>query len=288
MKLATALTPIGIVAAVVLMTSAHAQADTDEDAVLNAMTGMWQVSPRGPGGRPGAGPQRGFETARNGQRQGGNFSEGPPPGEGRGRFGPPASGLEDDASDLPGPDIEGLDRGDKMTWAMMTPQGKAAFEAMDPHDLPSNTCLSNGLPSLVGIPDVQEWTLSDGVLTLHYANFNTVRTIHLDGSVPNGPPTLLGWSSGELANGELTVTTTNLTATPGGLGRNAPGSASRSYVERYRLSADGSRITGQLTIRDPEYLTREMVVPINFSRAPDVTEIPDVPCSVEASQRYLE
>jgi hypothetical protein len=170
---------------------------------------------------------------------------------------------------------------------MMTPAGKAAFEAMDPHDLPSNNCKSNGLPSLVGIPDIQQWSFAGDVLTIRYADFNTVRTIHLDGSAASGPPSLYGHSTGVFADGELTVTTTNLVATPGGLGRNAPGSASRSYVERYRLSADGTRVTGSLTIRDPEYLTRDLTRPIAFTRNTAVSEIPEIECSVEASQRYL-
>jgi hypothetical protein len=175
-----------------------------------------------------------------------------------------------------------------MTYAAMTPAGKAAFEAMDPHDLPANNCRSNGLPSLVGIPDLQEWKVAGDRVTIHYANFNTVRTIWLDGRAAEGPPTLLGHSTGSFGNGEFVVTTTNLVATPGGLGRNAPGSASRSYIERYRLSADGTEVTGSVTMHDPEYLYRDRTRPIGFQRAAEGSEIPVVDCSVEASQRYLD
>ncbi len=110
----------------------------------------------------------------------------------------------------------------------------------------------------------------------------------ISGERGKGPPSLLGYSTGVWSDGGLTVTTANLTATPGGLGRNAPGSASRSYVEHYELAADGTRITGSVTIHDPEYLTPDLTVPIAFSRAPQGTEIPDVGCSVEASRRYLD
>ncbi len=175
-----------------------------------------------------------------------------------------------------------------MTYSIMTPAGKAVFETMNPRDLPANNCLTNGLPSLVGIPDLQEWSLAGDVLTIHYADFNTTRTIYLDGRSDDGPPSHLGHSTGQFANGELVVTTSNLTDTPGGLGRNAPGSASRTYVERYTLSADGTQVQGSVTIHDPEYLTRDMTMPISFSRAPEGSEIPDVGCSVEASQRYLD
>ena len=248
---------------------------------LLKMAGMWDVQPHRPGrgGPPGAGGRRRF---------------GPPADFGSlgqsgdiGRFSPPPGGPEGPADDLPGPNIEGLDRGDKMTYAIMTPEGKAAFEAMDPRDLPANNCRSNGLPSLVGIPDSQQWSFAGDVLTIKYADFDTVRTIYLDGRADSGPPSLYGHSVGSFANGELTVTTDHLIATPGGLGRNAPGSASRSYVEHYRLSADGTRITGYLTVHDPEYLTRDLRRPIVFSRAPAGTVIPDVGCNVADSQSYL-
>jgi hypothetical protein len=202
-------------------------------------------------------------------------------------MGPPPGAPEGDGAGLPGPDIEGLDRGDKLIWAIMTSEGKSAFEAMNPHDLPANNCKSNGLPSLVGIPDLQEWTFNGEVLTIHYANFNTVRTIYLDGRAPEGPPSLYGHSTGAFKDGELVVTTSNLVATPGGLGRNAPGSASRSYVEHYRISADGTQVTGSVTMHDPDYLTRNIDRPIGFQRAAEGSEIPIVGCSVEASQRYL-
>jgi hypothetical protein len=269
-----------------LGSACHGQAEASiPDSVKGKLAGIWEVQPRGPGR---GGPPPG---ARSGGNSGdlGRFS--PPPGgpEGQsGRFGPPPGGPEDSADDLPGPNVEGLDRGDKMTYAIMTPKGRAVFEAMNPHDLPSNNCKSNGLPSLVGIPDLQQWSFAGDVLTIKYADFDTVRTIYLDGRADDAPPSLYGHSVGSFADGELTVTTDRLIATPGGLGRNAPGSASRSYIERYRLSADGTRVTGYLTVHDPEYLTRDLTLPIAFSRATDVTEIADVPCSVESSQRYLD
>jgi hypothetical protein len=145
------------------------------------------------------------------------------------------------------------------------------------------------MPSLVGIPDVQEWSFAGDVLTIHYADFDTVRTIYLDGRAAEGLPSLYGHSTGRFEDGVLTITSDHLIATPGGLGRNAPGSASRTTVERYALAGEGTQVRGQLTIHDPEYLTRDLVRPIAFSRAEDGVTVPEgIPCSVEASQRYLD
>jgi hypothetical protein len=238
---------------------------------LSDFAGMWESIPRGPGPRGLGGPGRG----------------GPPPGAGQRGDRPPPPG-EDDASDLPGPNVEGLDRGDKMTYAIMTPAGRAAFEAMDPHDLPSNNCRSNGMPSLAMIPDLQDWSVGTDAIVIHYADFNTTRPVSL-GADPGGPSSYLGHSTAKFENGVLTITTTKLLASLGGLGRNAPGSGSRTVVERYSLSADGQRLTGTMTVHDPEYLTRDLVLPLSLSRAPEGSRIPDdVECSVEASQRYLD
>jgi hypothetical protein len=272
---------VAATAALSLASAGYGEAGAATPNGLLKMSGMWDAQPHGPGrgGPPGAGGRRGF---------------GPPPGArthrnsgDTGRFSPPPGGPEESVGEIPGLNITGLDRGDKMIYSIMTAKGRAAFKTMDPHQLPANNCKSNGLPSLVRIPQSQRWSFAGNVLTIKYADFDTVRTIYLNGRADAGPPSLYGHSVGTFANGELTVTTTDLIATPGGLGRNAPGSASRSYVEHYRLSPDGSRITGYLTVHDPEYLTRDINLPIAFFRSPAGTEIPDVGCSVEASQEYL-
>ncbi|MXO58792.1 hypothetical protein GRI89_04460 [Altererythrobacter salegens] len=275
---------VSILGGAAMIAACSASAGTAAQPALEKFSGIWEVSPPGPGpGGPGPGDdRRGPPPGQFGLR-------GPPPGP-AGAGGPaPGLGPDDDRKELGGPDIEGLDRADRMTYRRMTPAGKAAFEAMDPHDLPANNCKSNGLPSLVGIPDVQQWTFDGDVLTIHYADFNTRRTINLGDNAPKDDShTMYGHSVGSFRDGVLTVTTTGYTATPGGLGRNAPGSASRSTVETYRLSADGKSVTGQLTIHDPEYLTGDLTAPIAFGRANDVTSIEEVPCDVEASQRYLD
>ena len=156
--------------------------------------GMWESIPRGPGPGGPRGPG------------------GPPPGaEPRGDRPPPPG--EEDASDLPGPNVEGLDRGDKMTYAIMTPAGRAVFEAMDPHDLPSNNCRSNGLPSLAMIPDLQDWSVAGDTLTIHYADFNTFRPVSI-GAPDSGPPTALGHSTAKFEDGVLTITTTGMIEQP--------------------------------------------------------------------------
>jgi hypothetical protein len=258
-------------AALLAALAAPSAGQTDGATKLSDFVGMWEARPPRPPGRPNGGPPGG--------------------GPGRGQpsagqsFSPPLN--EDDGKELGGPDIPGLDRGDRMTWRIMTPAGHAAFAAMDPRKLPANNCVTNGLPSMAGMPDLQEWKVDGNRLLIHYGEYSTHRTVWLDDTNASEPPSHLGHSRATFGNGVLTITTTRLTASLGGLGRNAPGSASRTFVERYWLSADGQRIEGSMIVHDPEYLTRDLQMPLSLTKASEVTELPDIECSVENSQLYL-
>lgn len=186
------------------------------------------------------------------------------------------------------PDIEGLDVGDRAVYRIMTPAGRRTFAAMNPRDLPTNNCMSSGLPTLAKVPNVQEWSLADEVLTIHYGEFDTVRTIFLDGRPADVPPSQLGHSTGEFANGVLTIMTSNLIESLGALARNAPGSAERTIKEVYQLAESGRRVSGTITIEDPLFLTREIETSLILARASAGTRVESFPCDVQASQRYLD
>lgn len=186
-----------------------------------------------------------------------------------------------------GPDIEGIARGDRRVYQIMTPAGRRAFEAMDPRDLPSNNCSSSGVPTLALNPNSQEWSREGDVLTIHHSYFNTVRKLYLDRRLPMGAPTQLGHAVARFEGRSLIITTNNMKASLGGLSRNAPGSDQRSVTERYDLSPDGQALTGNITVRDPVFLQQDITLNVTLTRAPADMEIPVVRCSVEASQRYL-
>ena len=186
-----------------------------------------------------------------------------------------------------GPDIEGLARGDLRVFQQMTPAGKAAFKAMNPRDLPSNNCRSSGVPTLAVMPNAQSWSVDGDVLTIHHATFDTVRHIYFDGRKVSGPPTQLGYAIGEYSYDVVTIITTNMQASLGALSRNAPGSAARSVIERYRLSSDGQSMDAEITVDDPLYLMHPIVLHAHLVKAPAGTKVEDFPCDVEASQRHL-
>ncbi|GEM_PF-2036042 len=251
---------------------------------LAAFEGVWISGPGAgaPDGRPQGfgpqGPERKFRPA------------GPPPAPPQGpgsRGGPPEAA---DESEIPAAlaHIDGLDRGDLAVWRLMTAEGRAAFARTDPHDLPINNCLPESLPKIAGAPGLQDWTAEDGgALTIFHEFSTATRTIASGERVAGGPHTPGGEAVWRIEGDALVIETGNLSAVAGGLARNAPGSESRSVTERYRLSPDGRTLIGEITVRDPQYLTQSVTRPVRLVRADPDTEIEIFPCSTESAQRYL-
>ena len=191
---------------------------------------------------------------------------------------------------IAGVNVPGLDRGDRRTYSIMTPEGKAAFAAMDPLDLPANNCKSPGLPSIAMTPNLQVWSASGDTLTIHHEYYDTVREIHLGRRThpANAAHTPLGDAVSWIDGDTLVIETANLSALPGGLGRNAPGSDARTVVERYRLSPDKQSLYGEMTITDPKYLTQPIKLRMKLLRQPEGTKIESFPCSIEGARSYLK
>ncbi len=263
-------------------TAAAAQLSAEDHAALAKFAGVWDVQPAPRPGGPGA-PPTGGRIGQNGA----------PPGPGQRigqNGGPPGPGGPNGRNaGLSPPDIPGLEGGDLNVYRQMTPVGRAAFDAMDPRELPQNNCRSGGVPTLAVIPfSTQDWSFDGDVLTIHHSEFDTVRQITFDGRAAEGPPTQLGHATGTFDNGVLTITTTHMTASSGALSRNAPGSEARTVTERYSLADGGQGMRVAITVDDPLYLTHALTLRRSLVRAPEGTEVESFPCDVEASQRHLD
>ena len=184
---------------------------------------------------------------------------------------------------------KGLAPGDRRVRQMMTAAGRAAFDALDPRDLPANNCRSPGLPSIAMTPNLQEWKFTVDVLHIDHEYFSTKRQIFLDGRKhPDDiPHTAEGHAIGTIDGRTLVIETSLLAAMPGGLSRNAPGSDARVVTERYTLSEDGNSMHGRITIHDPKFLTRDINLEVKLVRAEPGTEIVFFPCDIESSRRDL-
>jgi len=171
--------------------------------------------------------------------------------------------------------------------SQMTEAGQKKFDQFDPLELPSANCRTSGLPGIALIPELQEWSIHDGQLTIRHESYGAVRTVQLRGRPKEAAThTVLGQAIGKLNADTVVIETYNLAAGWGGLGRNAPGSDLRTVKETYRL-VDADTIAGELELSDPLYLKRPLRIPVTLKRQPAGTHIEDFPCDVEVARRHL-
>ncbi len=186
-------------------------------------------------------------------------------------------------------DEKGLTHGDYVIRRMMTEAGMEAFDRFDPNDLPANNCVSPGLPSIAMVPTLQEWQLDGKALRITHEHYSTKRSVHLDAEPPVDPEkTHLGHATGHFEGETLVIETTALTATLGGLSRNAPSSDARVVTERYRVLPGGDAMEGQITIEDEKFLTRAVQLGLRLRRPEAGTRLVLFPCDPVAARRHLD
>ena len=147
------------------------------------------------------------------------------------------------------------------TWPRDLPLRESAIAARDAwnsDDDPVHDCIAPGMPrAMTQNPYAIEFVQSDDdTILLYLTEFDSVRTIHMDGSPP--PPgaasTPLGYSVGWWGEEELVVRTTSIDY-PLFDRTGIPQSPSVEIFERFSVSADESELRYQITLEDPETLT---------------------------------
>ncbi|HEY5624628.1 MAG TPA: DUF6152 family protein [Gammaproteobacteria bacterium] len=144
--------------------------------------------------------------------------------------------------------------------ANLTEAALAAKAAFDPAEDPIMTCVPDGMPRSMMHPSSVEFIDEGDRILLLVQEHDLVRTIHM-GSVEdsgNVPATPLGYSVGRWEGGTLVVTTTRIDW-PYSDGNGVPQSPDAEHVERFTLSADGSRLDYEMISTDPAYLREPAV-----------------------------
>lgn len=140
----------------------------------------------------------------------------------------------------------------------MTPDAKEWLAGYDPRmDEPQKRCASPGVYSAVTWSFPFEIVADDDKLVMLYEAFNLLRRVFTDGRPDPGffPNSAMGYSIGELIDGELVVQTKLLSPTIRDF-NGEPISENATMTERYRLSEDGNRLSVLVTLRDPENYSR--------------------------------
>jgi hypothetical protein len=146
----------------------------------------------------------------------------------------------------------------------LTSAGQARFEQFDPvTDTTSPGCEPKGMPLIMEQPYPVQFVPSDDDILIRLEEFDTVRTIHMDraSTAPDTERSLLGYSRGHWEQNTLVIETSGVDYryfNPQGV----PQGSNPSYIEKFRVSDDGSRLEYELTATDTEVFTE----PVSVSR----------------------
>ena len=143
----------------------------------------------------------------------------------------------------------------------LTAQAEAAAEAFNPAtDAPTLNCAPKGMPTIMGQPYPMQILERDGNVVLMLEEYDTVRTIYLDGSEPEWAESRpLGYSVGRWEGNILIAETTGI-SWPHFNTSGIPLSDSVETVETFSLQEDGGRLDYTLTITDPATFTEPVVL----------------------------
>ena len=149
----------------------------------------------------------------------------------------------------------------------LTEAARAAADAFDPVLQSSLTgCEPKGMPLIMGQPYPIEFVDEGDVILLRLEEYDTVRTIHMNGGGPEPVESHVGHSTGNW-DGDTLVVETSHVRTQYMAPRGVPLGEGASFVERFTVGEEGSRLLYTLAITAPDVLTE----PIERSRSWIVT-----------------
>lgn len=202
---------------------------------------------------------------------------------------------EDDATIAPSTDFTGLwNRGEDQptyfppTGWPLTAVGQAQVDAFSEDQNPVLECYEPGPPKSMTLPYAHHISRQDeSTLLIERDLMEGVRVVHMDRSVPPGPPSQLGHSVGWYEDGDLVIETTAFTADRWGTYTGIDSSAQKQVRERFSLIDGGMGIEIEITVTDPVYLTLPTTFKHYWVKVPD-RDIIRAPCTMESAKLWIE
>jgi len=152
----------------------------------------------------------------------------------------------------------GMGMGASSSPLMLTDHGLEIMADFDPADDPAVRCVQSGLVRTFNSPYPIEIVQSGDTVTIEYEEWEVLRTVHLNGSIPEDhEPSSLGYSIGRYEDDALIVNSTGATR---GLARISEFfwiSEEMSSVERYSLT-ERDQLRLELDITDPVMLAEPL------------------------------
>jgi len=176
----------------------------------------------------------------------------------------------------------------------LTEKGRAAREAynQDSPENPELSCITKPTPGgilyTIVYPMQIEFLEDEQIIMIRIQYFDQERTVYMDGREhpPAEQRTHEGHSIGWWEDDVLIVDTTNFADDRSPYQNGVPSGAQKHVVERYRLHDDGTHMTVQFTLEDPEYIVGSMSYETVMRYAPHRQMTP-FNCDLEATRRYL-
>ena len=171
----------------------------------------------------------------------------------------------------------------------LTEKGLSAQARYDPQ-LDNQTAICVGYSVLVTLASphyLNEIRVSEDTVVIRNEWFDAERTIYMDGREhpDNGERTLYGHSVGRWEDGVLVVDTALFADHRSPYGTGLPSGAQKHVVERFALNEDGSSLTIDVLLEDPEYLASTFTGSLNWDYTPDF-ELYRYDCDPEVAGKF--
>lgn len=171
-----------------------------------------------------------------------------------------------------------------------TPKARARLAAFSVEANPELKCLAIGVPRIIIYPYALNLSREGNVLKIHKEHLNEKRTIQIGGSLDSlksRPASTVGTSVATFDNKQtLRIQSTNFTPTLWGIANGVDSSASKSVEEVYRLSDDGLVLEVNITVTDPEIISKPVILTARFLKEPNRNFI-ETQCDPVAASRHL-
>ena len=175
----------------------------------------------------------------------------------------------------------------------LTEKGRAAQAAFDQNseENPELACLSKPTPGGIVYTDIYpiEIEFLDGgeIIMIRSQYFDQERTVYMDGRRhPVDERMYEGHSIGWWEDAVLVVDTANFTDNRSPYQNGIPSGAQKHVVERYRLHPDGTRLSLEFTLEDPEYIVGSMTHARDLVYSPQLDMAP-FNCDPGATRRFV-
>lgn len=171
----------------------------------------------------------------------------------------------------------------------LTARGSASRDSYDVRsDSPEAQCIAMPTPGVIVAPYLNEIVLGEDRVLIRNERYNLERVVYTDGRghPDDVAPTNQGHSIGWWEDGVLVVDTIAFEPHRSPiLGKGVASGLRKHVVERYALSEDGTQITIEFVLEDPEYLAEPFAGSVVWHHAPHF-EMLGFDCDLENSSRY--